>query len=216
MAFWNNDYEKITEYYVKLVKKFLKSISEENSIVDSNNNSKTISITNNGNIINKENNNINNIKTTATMSNKENLIIMKKESNNNMNEMICYTELNNNNSNQNINNINNKNKKNINNNPDLNLPFQNGGIDIRINTYYEDKASNIVPIVPNNPIKNFIDKKNHNHNPKYNVTKNEIEEDSEEPRAQKINESYRPKITMQEFLQTDANNIKMNNRLIKE
>ena len=44
MAFWNNDYEKITEYYVKLVKKFLKSISEENSIVDSNNNSKTISI----------------------------------------------------------------------------------------------------------------------------------------------------------------------------
>ena len=31
MAYWNNDYEKITEYFVKSVKKFLKSISEENS-----------------------------------------------------------------------------------------------------------------------------------------------------------------------------------------
>ena len=73
-------------------------------------------------------------------------------------------------------------------------------------------------MVPKIPIKNFIDIKNnnHNHNHNHTITKNEMEEDSEEPRAQKINESYRPKLTIQAFLQTDANNIKMNNRLIKE
>ena len=41
-------------------------------------------------------------------------------------------------------------------------------------------------------------------------------DESEEPTQQKINESYKPKLTIQGFLQTDANNIKMNARLIKE
>ena len=213
MAFWNNDYEKIIEYYVKLVRKFLNSISEENSTPVSNNDSKTKINNNNGIIANKENNNNNNTKATSTISNKENLITNKRVSNNNnISESYCNTDLNNNNSNK---NINNKNKKNIKNNGDLNYPFQNGGIDIRLNTLYEDKVGNVVPKIP---IKNFIDIKNnnHNHNHNHTITKNEMEEDSEEPRAQKINESYRPKLTIQAFLQTDANNIKMNNRLIKE
>ena len=202
MAYWNNDYEKITEYYVKLVKKFLNSISEENSM---SNDSKS-KINNNGNInSNKENNNINNIKTTVTMSNIDKLNANKKQSNNNTNDYRCYTDLDNN-SNK---NINNKNNKNIKNNSDLNHQVQNGGIDIRINTLYDDKIN----IIPKIPIKNFIDMKIDKNN---NINKNEFEDYSEEPRAQKINESYRPKMSIQEFLQTDTNNIKKNNRLIKE
>ena len=86
-----------------------------------------------------------------------------------------------------INNIPNNDNKRI----ALNNPVQNGGIDIRISTFYEER--NTLSTKP------YVDTKN----------------DTEEPITQKINESYKPKISMQEFLQTDANNIKMNERLFK-
>ena len=59
-------------------------------------------------------------------------------------------------------------------------------------------------------IKDYRDKGTERHNYSMDF------EDSEEPTQQKINESYRPKITIQGFLQTDANNIKMNARLIND
>ena len=211
MGYWNNDYQKITEYYVKLVKKFLNSISEENSMSNESRNK------NNGNILNivsnKENNNINkNLKTSEINTDKLlNKILPSNNSNvnnPNPNQYYCITESNNisNNSNKNKNN-DKQSITNSNNNELLNHPLQNGGFDIRINTLYNDKNNTKLPI------KNImVDSKNE----KNNINKINYEMDTEEPPAQKINESYRPKITIEEFLQTDVNNIKMNNRLIKE
>ena len=59
-------------------------------------------------------------------------------------------------------------------------------------------------------MKSYKDKANERHNYSMDL------DDSEEPTQQKINESYKPTVTIQGFLQTDANNIKMNARLIKE
>ena len=73
----------------------------------------------------------------------------------------------------------------------LNNPVQNGGIDIRISKFYDEGNT-----VSTNP---YVGNKN----------------DKEEPSVQKIKESYKPKIIIQEFLQTDSNNIKMNERLFK-
>ena len=188
MAYWNNDYEKITEYYVKSVKKFLKSISEENS---SFNGSKADN-NNNGNIQNenKENQNTNNLKSLETNTEKLKLNIEKITPNNELNDNRCHTEMNSNNNNSN---------KDINQNND-NHTFQNGGT--IISTIYDDNLNNLVH---NKSIKN-----------KMNVRHNYSMDESEEPTQQKINESYRPNITIKGFLQTDANNIKMNARLIKE
>ena len=188
MAYWNNDYEKITEYYVKSVKKFLKSISEENS---SFNGSKADN-NNNGNIQNenKENQNANNLKSLETNTEKLKLNIEKITPNNELNDNRCHTEMNSNNNNSN---------KDINKNND-NHTFQNGGT--IISTIYDDNLNNLVH---NKSIKN-----------KMNVRHNYSMDESEEPTQQKINESYRPNITIKGFLQTDANNIKMNARLIKE
>ena len=188
MAYWNNDYEKITEYYVKSVKKFLKSISEENS---SFNGSKADN-NNNGNIQNenKENQNTNNLKSLETNTEKIKLNIEKITPNNELNDNRCHTEMNSNNNNSN---------KDINQNND-NHTFQNGGT--IISTIYDDNLNNLVH---NKSIKN-----------KMNVRHNYSMDESEEPTQQKINESYRPNITIKGFLQTDANNIKMNARLIKE
>ena len=188
MAYWNNDYEKITEYYVKSVKKFLKSISEENS---SFNGSKADN-NNNGNIQNenKENQNANNLKSLETNTEKLKLNIEKITPNNELNDNRCHTEMNSNNNNSN---------KDINQNND-NHTFQNGGT--IISTIYDDNLNNLVH---NKSIKN-----------KMNVRHNYSMDESEEPTQQKINESYRPNITIKGFLQTDANNIKMNARLIKE
>ena len=211
MGYWNNDYDKIIEHYVKLVKKFLNSISEENSMSTESRNK-----TNNNNDINKngkttsnkENTN-NNLKTTETNTDKLN---MKKIANNNLNDYRVYTELNEGSiEKKNANNSNkfNNNIKNNNNNINslLNHPLQNGGIDIRISTLYDDKVG-IVSTKPYMDTKNGI--KNNNSN------KDNYEHDTEEPAVQKINESYKPKRRMQEFLQTDANNIKINNNLKKE
>ena len=195
MGYWNSDYEKITQYYVKLVKKFLNSISEENSM------SYESKGKNNGNnSSNKENTNANNIKTTTTNTDKITLnqIVSNPKSNN---DYHCYTELDNN-SNQN-NNLNNKNQYN---NSMLNNPIQNGGVDIIINTLYDDKINNI----PKIPINTLIEKNNED------LNKVDYAMDLEEPSTNKINETYKPKKTIQEFLQTDTNNIKMNNILIKE
>ena len=226
MGYWNNDYDKIIEYYVKLVKKFLNSISEENSMSTSsrnkinNNTNNNSNSNNNGNInSNKENNNINNgninfnndknnnLKTEET--NLDKLNIKKITNNNNSNDYRVYTELNNNiifinnkDNNKYNNNVNNKN-----NTIALNQPLQNGGIDIRISTLYDDKV-NLMSIKPYLDTKNEVKDRN--------MSKLNYEQDSDEPPVQKINESYKPKITMQECLQTDANNIKINNRLIKE
>ncbi len=188
MGYWNNDYEKITEYYVKLVKKFLNSISGSNSILSNEpkNNGNYLNI-----ISNKENNNTNdnnNLKTSEVNIDKLNKII--PINNTNANDYRCYTELNENQSKDN-----------------KQQPLQNGGLDIRINTLYNDNNQKI-------PIKTLIlDLKNEKN---INNKKIDYDMDSEEPPIQKINESYKPKIGMQEFLQTDINNIKMNNRLIKE
>ena len=197
MGYWNNDYDKITEYYVKLVKKFLNSISEENSMSNESRNK------NNGNhISNKENSNINNISNIKTsVTNTDKLNINKITSTNNVNDYHCYTELSNNSIKS------NKNVVNQNNNLILNHPVQNGGIDIRISTLYDDKNIPKIQIKPTDESRN---EKNNNEN------KIDYHLDTEEPPTQKINESYKPKMTIQEFLQTDANNIKMNNRLIKE
>ena len=197
MGYWNNDYEKITEYYVKLVKKFLNFISGETSM------SIELKSKNNGNIIsNKENNNNNhNIKKSIKDIEKLNLIKITNN-NNNANDYHCYTELNDNS------NKSNKNINKQNNNLNINNGVQNGGIDIRINTLYDDKNEKNIQKLP---LKSFLDTKNEK-----NKNINNFELDSEEPPTQKINDSYKPKITIQEFLQTDINNIKMNNRLIKE
>ena len=203
MGYWNNDYNKITEYYVKLVKKFLNSISEENSNSISSHNIVNDNININPNKENSNNIKKNiNIKTEETNLNKLNL---KKITNNdnNLKDYHIYTELDNKN-----NNLFDKNSKNNqNNNYSLNQPIQNGGIDLRINTLYDDKANIIT-------VKSYLDTKDEIQN--RNVNKLNYEKDSEEPPTQKINESYKPKITMQECLQTDTNNIKMKNRLIKE
>ena len=189
MGYWNNDYNKITEHYTQLVKKFLNAISEENSISFESRNK------NNRNIYNKENNNMNII---TTITNIDKIDLNKIISNNKPNDYHCYTDLI-----DNSNNIN-KNKKN---NLIINNQVQNGGIDIRISSLYDDKIN----MIPKLPINSIIDPKKEN-----NMNKIDYLLDSEEPPTQKINESYRPKMTIQAFLQTDANNIKMNNRLIKE
>jgi hypothetical protein len=195
MGFWDNDYEKITTYYVKLVKKILNSISEENSMsadsrhkINSNRN-----IHNNGsNVSNKGNNNNSNLKTAET--NIEKINLNKLTNMNNPKDYPAYSEIND----SSVINKNKNNKNKINNIPinnskkaDLNNPVQNGGIDIRISTLYDERNT-----VSNKP---YIDTKN----------------DTEEPIAKKINESYKPKIGIQEFLQTDINNIKINERLFK-
>lgn len=95
MGYWNNDYDKIIEHYVKLVKKFLNSISEENSMSTDSRNK-----TNNNNDINKNGNanstsnkeNTNNIKTAET--NKDKLNMKQTTNNNNQKEYHVYTELN--------------------------------------------------------------------------------------------------------------------------
>ena len=195
MGYWDNDYEKITARYVKLVKKFLNSISEENSMsTDSRHklNSNRNIHKNGNNASSKGNNNNSSLKTAE--ANKEKLNPKKLPNTNNQGDYRVYTEMNeslvsnkNNNAKNKINNIpNNGNKK-----TDLKDPVQNGGINLRINTLYDENNS-----VSTKP---YVDTKN----------------DTEEPFVQKINESYRPKITIQEFLQTDANNIKMNERLFK-
>ena len=212
MGYWNNDYEKIIDHYLKLVKKFLNSISEENSLStdsrikknknnDTNKNGKATS--------NKENANIN-LKIEET--NKDKLNTKTITNNNNQNDYHVYKELDNGSiiikNIDNSNKVNNSIKSNNNNiNSILSHPLQNGGIDIRINTLYDDK-NGIIPTKPYMNIKNVI--KNSNSD------KNNYEQDTEEPAVQKINESYKPRRSMQEFLQTDTNNIKMNNKLKKE
>jgi hypothetical protein len=212
MAYWNNDYDKITEYYVKLVKKYLNSISEENIVpVDSNNKVTNInnpnittntnnkinkSINNNGNvqIENKENKNNNILKSLETNADKLkiNLNLDKISSNAEQNDNRCLTERETNkNSNKDIR---------INKNEEAQT-LQNGGT--IISTIYDENI-------------NMVSKKSYkekiNVRPNYSMDLDE----SEEPTQQKINESYKPKLTIQGFLQTDANNIKMNARLIKE
>jgi len=118
-------------------------------------------------------------------------LILKRKIRNNEN---IYTEMN-----DSLVSNNNKNAKiKINNIPIsdskkefLNNPVQNGGIDIRISKFYDEGNT-----VSTNP---YVGNKN----------------DKEEPSVQKIKESYKPKIIIQEFLQTDSNNIKMNERLFK-
>ena len=196
MGYWNNDYEKITEYYTNLVKKFLNAISEENSISFEPRNK------NNGNISNKENNNnINNIIKTS-ITNIDNLNLNKIISNNTPNDYRCHTDLSDNSNKKNINN------ENQNNNQIINHPVQNGGIDIRINTLYDNKI-NMIPKLPLNSLKDPKKQNNNNINKIYIL-------DTDETPTPKIKESYRPKIPIKQFLQTDANNIKMNNKLIKE
>ena len=212
MGYWNNDYEKITEYYAKSVKKFLNSISEENSMSNESRNK------NIGNILgigpNKENIN-NNLKTSEIntdkllnkiMSNNSNNIINTNNTNN-PNDFYSISESNNISTKSNKNHINNKqNITNSTNSELLNHPMQNGGIYLGINTLYNDKN------IPKIPIKNIMDSKNEK-----NINNNKVnyEMDTEEPPTQNINQSYRPKIITQ-VLQTDINNIKMKNRLIKE
>ena len=212
MAYWNNDYDKITEYYVKLVKKYLNSISEENIVpVDSNNKVTNINnpnittntnnkinknINNNGNLQleNKENKNNNILKSLETNAEKLkiNLNLDKISSNTEQNDNRCLTERETNkNSNKDIR---------INKNEEAQT-LQNGGT--IISTIYDENI-------------NMVSKKSYkekiNVRPNYSMDLDE----SEEPTQQKINESYKPKLTIQGFLQTDANNIKMNARLIKE
>ena len=192
MAYWNNDYEKITEYYVKSVKKFLKSISEENSSLNGSKTDNNNNNNNNGNIQNenKENHNTNNLKSLETNTEKLKLNIEKITPNNELNDNRCHTEMNNNNNNSNK-DITQKND---------NHTFQNGGT--IISTIYDENLNNLIQ---NKSTKN-----------KLNLRHNYSMDESEEPTQQKINESYRPNITIKGFLQTDANNIKMNARLIKE
>ena len=207
MGYWNNDYDKITEHYVKLVRKYLNSISEETSM------SIEPKSKNNGSIIsNKENNNLNNnihnIKTSITNIDKLNLKKITNNNNISSKDHRCYTELsdNSNKSNKNIN------KQQQNNNLNITNTVQNGGIDIRINASYDDKGGKNIQKIP---LESFLDTKIEK-NKNININKIDYELESEEPPIQKINDSYKPKITIQEFLQTDTNNIKMNNRLIKE
>ena len=132
----------------------------------------------NGNhISNKDNNNNSVLKTAETNMEKMNL---KKISNmNNPKDYHLYTEMN-----DSLVSNNNKNAKNkINNIPIsdskkeyLNNPVQNSGIDIRISKFYDE--GNTVSTKP------YVGNKN----------------DKEEPSVQKINESYKPKIIIQEFL----------------
>ena len=195
MGYWDNDYEKITAHYVKLVKKFLNFISEENSIstdsrhkINSNRN-----IQKNGNNASSKGNNNNSPLKTAE-ANKEKMNLTKLSNTNNQGDYRVYTEMNDSltsNKNKNAKNKINNILNNDNNRTSLNNPVQNGGMDIRIGTFYDER--NTLSTKP------YVDTKN----------------DTEEPIAQKINESYKPKISIQEFLQTDANNIKMNERLFK-
>ena len=191
MAYWNNDYDKIIEYYLKLVKKYLNSISEENALNnnDSNNknNNNNENNNNNGNLMSdKENNNNTNIlKSIETNTDNIKLNLDKISPNTELNNYRCITELN---------QENNKNNEKI--------KLQNGGTDI-ISTIYDDNTKLVT-------IKDCREKGTERHN--YSIDF----DDSEEPTQQKINESYRPKMTIQGFLQTDTNNIKMNARLIKE
>ena len=192
MAYWNNDYDKITEYYVKLVKKYLNSISEENTLSNDskqkNNNINNNMNNNNGNlnIENKENQNTNNLRSLETNTEKLKLNLDKISPKTEPIDNRCYTEMNNEqNSNKNL----NKNEE--------NQTLQNGGT--IVSTIY-DEITNI------QPQKVYRERNN------YSMDL----DDSEEPTQQKINESYKPKVTIQGFLQTDANNIKMNARLIKE
>ena len=199
MAYWNNDYDKIIEYYVKAVRKYLNSISEENTISNDSKRKSNNNINNNinGNTQNenKENHDSNNLKSLETNTEKIKLNLDNMSSNVepiDKNDNKCFTEINNN---------NNKNtKKNINQNEE-NQTLQNGGTIVA--TIYDENPTLV-------PIKSYKDKIGVRHNYSMDF------EESEEPNQQKINESYKPKVTIQGFLQTDVNNIKMNARLIKE
>ena len=196
MGYWDNDYEKITSHYVKLVKKFLNSISEEENSMSNDSRHKINSnrnIQKNGNNASSKGNNNNSSLKTAE-SNKEKMNLKTLTNTNNQGDYHVYTEMNdslasnkNKNAKNKLNNIPNNDNKRI----SLNNPVQNGGIDIRISTFYDER--NTLSTKP------YVDTKN----------------DTEEPIVKKINESYKPKISIQEFLQTDANNIKMNERLFK-
>ena len=148
----------------------------------------------------KNNNNTNILKSIETNTDNIKLNLDKISPNTELNNYRCITELNqeNNNNNKkmntiNVNNINKNNEK---------IKLQNGGTDI-ISTIYDDNTKLVT-------IKDCREKGTERHN--YSIDF----DDSEEPTQQKINESYRPKMTIQGFLQTDTNNIKMNARLIKE
>ena len=143
---------------------------------------------NNGNlnIENKENQNTNNLRSLETNTEKLKLNLDKISPNTEAIDNRCYTEMNNE---QNSNKNLNKNEE--------NQTLQNGGT--IVSTIY-DEITNI------QPQKVYRERNN------YSMDL----DDSEEPTQQKINESYKPKVTIQGFLQTDANNIKMNARLIKE
>ena len=187
MAYWNNDYDKITDYYVKLVKKFLNSISEENSA--STESKKKTNHKGSNSAINKDNNI--NLKTIEI--DKTNIKSITENSTNvpNNNDYHCYTELN---------------SKNNNDEPNKNL--QNGGMDLRMQTIYDEKT-NINHLVPAS--KAFTINKSDKKNQKMN--KNEYEQDSDCSPTNRVNEIYKNKVN--EFLQTDANNIKINNVLVK-
>ena len=199
MGYWDNDYEKITAHYVKLVKKFLNSISEEENSMSTDSRHKINSkrkIPNNGNNTqNKVHHNNNSaLKTEEVNKEKNNLKKLSNTNTNNPTDYRVYTEMNdslasnkNKNAKNKVNNISNDVSKKA----SLNNTVQNGGIDLRINTFYDER--NTVSTKP------------------YVETKNDIEE----PISQKVNDSYKPKKSIQEFLQTDANNIKMNERLFK-
>ena len=202
MAYWNNDYDKIIEYYLKLVKKYLNSISEENTLNNNDSNNKNNNNeNNNGNFIaDKENqNNTNILKSIEANSERPKLNLGKITPISELTNYRCITELNQ--DNNKVKKSNNLNLNNINKN-DEKSKLQNGGTDI-ISTIYDDNTKLVT-------IKDCREKGNERHNYSMDF------DDSEEPTQQKINESYRPKMTIQGFLQTDTNNIKMNTRLIKE
>ena len=201
MAYWNNDYDKITEYYVKLVKKYLNSISEENTIsndskqknnqniknnIDDNNKNKNGNLPIKNKENNKENQNSNILRSLETTTEKLKLNLDNISPNTEIIDNRCYTEM------ENEKNSN----KNIKQNEDAQT-LQNGGT--IVSTIYDENIHSI-------PTKVYRERTN------YSMDFDE----SEEPTQQKINESYKPKVTIQGFLQTDANNIKMNARLIKE
>ena len=195
MAYWNNDYDKITEYYVKLVKKYLNSISEENTYSNdskqkSNNNNKDNNNNKNLNSENKENQNANILKSLEANQEKMKLNLDKTSPNTEQVDNRCLTEM----------NIELSTNRNANQNEAAHT-FQNGGT--IVSTIYDDNINMM-------QMKSYKEKAHERHNYSMDL------DDSEEPTQQKINESYKPTVTIQGFLQTDANNIKINSRLIKE
>ena len=188
MGYWNSDYEKINQYYTKLVKKYLNLISEDNTLTNGSNNKN-----NNFNLVdNKENQNTNNLNQIENNTERLKLNSDKISQNTELADIRCHTELSQENKISNSNLAKNEEKNKV----------QNGVTDI-VSTIYDDTTKMVT-------IKDYRDKGTERHNYSMDF------EDSEEPTQQKINESYRPKITIQGFLQTDANNIKINARLIND